>query len=334
MHGRSNAYIDAGAIGAARTRVEDSLRTKLKWATWQADAEADASIAMANVDRVMTDANLKAMASQALVNDGHCPPNAPATAIAALVFEQVYLARLTNTVQEKGDFWGGKNSVPSQRCKWSRAAALFTAAHLDALVRDGLCVIDDALTPAEARAARLEIAELDRAGQLEEVACQSKARVRNDRIGWVSQESVRSLPAIGVAMRLLRALPAEVERGAAQRSVADAGSSAPAEAGEGAQLAAANNASYWQMAVPTLCMAAVYAGSTSKPTFYCRHYDGGTPGTADAQRNPRRLVRTPPAVPELCSACAWRPRPQLVASADTVPTRSSRCILHRHASAT
>ena len=137
--------------------------------------------------------------------------------------------------------------MPAQRCKWARASALVTDDHIAELRSNGLVVIDGALSPAEVRAARIELADLDRCGQLAEVACQSKARVRNDRIGWVSQESAASLPALGVAMRLLRALPAEVESRAA---------AAAAAAGE--------DACYWRMAVPTLCMAAVYDGSKSK----------------------------------------------------------------------
>ena len=137
--------------------------------------------------------------------------------------------------------------MPAQRCKWARASALVTDDHVAELRSNGLVVIDGALSPDEVRAARIELADLDRCGQLAEVACQSKARVRNDRIGWVSQESAASLPALGVAMRLLRALPAEVESRAA---------AAAAAAGE--------DACYWRMAVPTLCMAAVYDGSKSK----------------------------------------------------------------------
>lgn len=215
---------------------------------------------MKSVNRVVSDPSLLAMSRQALINDRHCATDASDGTVAALVFEQVYLARLTNAVQTHGSFWGGRDAVLATQCKWGRAAQLLTRERVHTLEADGLVVIDGALSAAEVAAARAEVQRLDAAGQLEEVECQSKARIRNDRIGWLTQQSERELPALCLVARLLRGLPAEVERHA-------------------------SDAAPWgALRVPRTVMAAVYGGSPAAPTYYCKHYDGGGKG------NPRKLT--------------------------------------------
>lgn len=263
----SKPYIDDSLIAAAATRVEAALSSKLSWSTWRADAANERQKALANTDRVMLDARLLAMTRQALCNDGHCKEDAPNAAIAAFTFEQLYLNAMTTAVQERGDFWGGRKTVAADVCRLERAATLVTEQHVASLIADGLVVIDGALSQSEVRAARREMADLDTRGQLSEVECQSRARVRGDRIGWLSEASAASFPALGVAMRLLRALPAEVERHAAAVLRRDP-----------------ECARYWRCRIPSTCMVAIYPGSRTHPTFYCKHFDGGTAS------NPRRLT--------------------------------------------
>ena len=245
----------ADPMVAARRRVEGSLHHNFTWSTWQNDLDREAKQALAHTDRVMTDPKLLAMSRQALANDGHCAVNAPQAAVAALTFEQIYLSRVTTLVQTRGSFWGGKDAVPAASCRWSRAAGVLTAEHAAKLAMHGLVVVDDVLTAAEVDAARADIESLDARGELKEVTSQAKARLRNDRVGWLSAASASVMPALGVAIRLLRAIPAEVER----------------------QIG-------WQLSVPQTLMAAVYPGSPSQPAAYCKHFDGGGPG------NPRQLT--------------------------------------------
>lgn len=214
---------------------------------------------MQKVQRVLGDASLMTMSRRALANDGHCRPDASDEQVAVLVFEQVFLAKMTNAVQERGNFWGGSDAVPAAHCSWERAGGLLKRAHVEALEADGLVVIDHALSAAEAAAARAEVQALDGNGHLEEVKCQSTARIRNDRIGFISQNE-RAQPALAVVARLLRAIPAELERHTGKR------------------------APWGVLSVPTQVMAAVYGGSPSRPTYYCKHFDGGGTG------NPRTLT--------------------------------------------
>ena len=261
-------------VEAARQRVEASLRSKLTWAGWLKDAEAAASESFTKLQQVMTNANLLEMSRTALANDGHCDARAPDEVVAGLAFEQIYNARLTLLVQSKGDFWGGRHSIPAQQCKWDRVSKLVTAKHVESIERDGLVVIDDALSSSEVQAARAELAELHGRGELAEVEAQSRARIRNDKIGWIRQESTSGMPAIGIATRLLRAVPAEVERHASGRSN-----------GPGA------GAGYWRMAVPRLTMAAIYDGSPARATYYTKHFDGASnSASASGDNNPRRLT--------------------------------------------
>ena len=278
----SRQYVDDTSIAAARSRVEDTFRGKLTWPDCSSDCDAASTRQWPSLASACTAMAFRCWCVITLSTLAIACVDAADTAVSALVFEQVYLSRLTKIVQEKGDYWGGKTSVPSRECRCNRASGLVTASHVQSLLTDGLVVIDGALTPEEVRAAREEIAELDRGGQLRQVEYQSKARLRNDRIGWLSPQSAAAMPAIGVAMRLLRAMPAEVEVHAESFAAALAAGSSqpPLHAQQG----------YWRTSVPTLCMVAVYAGSLDNPTFYCRHYDGGSPGSADAVRNPRRLT--------------------------------------------
>jgi SM-20-related protein len=215
---------------------------------------------MANVHRVMSDSSLFAMSRQALANDGHCAADAPEPVIAAFVFEQIYLGRMTKLVQERGDFWGGKSAVPARACQWARATRLLTAAHVSTLAAEGLLVIDGALSEAEVAAARAEVDQLDAAGMLEVVDFQSKARIRNDRIGWIRQDGGSGgsggSPTLNMVARLLRALPAEVQKHDARL----------------------------QLTVPTNVMVACYDGNAEREKYYRRHFDGGSAG------NPRRLT--------------------------------------------
>jgi hypothetical protein len=224
------------SISAARKRVLDSLRAQLSWDGWQRDCAEHADEALAMTRKVLGDAALLAMSREALANDGHCRADAEPHVIAGLVYEQVYLSRMTRAVQERGNFWGGKTAVPPSECRWSRARAVMGAAEVATLEHEGLVVIDGALTADEAAAARAEVAALDRRGDLAEVSCQSKARIRNDRIGWVDERSGHG--AIGVAVRLLRALAHEVEAHTDRR-----------------------------LRVPANVMAAIYDGSKARPTY-------------------------------------------------------------------
>ena len=109
-----------------------------------------------------------------------------------MTFEQIFLARVTGIVQERGNFWGGKDAVPARECSWSRAAALLPPDQAADLASAGIVIIDGALTAAEAAAARAEVDAHDAQGVLKEVAAQAKARIRNDRIGWLSSASMIS----------------------------------------------------------------------------------------------------------------------------------------------
>ena len=113
-------YVDRELIEAARGRVESSLQSKLNWFGWRRDADAEVMTAMKNVHKVMTDANLATMSREALANDGHCATDASSTMIASLVFEQVYLARMTNLVQEVRHACG--LALPAARKTLSRDA--------------------------------------------------------------------------------------------------------------------------------------------------------------------------------------------------------------------
>ena len=109
------------------------------------------------------------------------------------------------------------------------------------------------LSAADVAAIRADFDALERSGQLKPVECQAKARIRNDRIGWVGAEA--ELPALHAARRLLRALPAEIERRAG-----------------------------WRLKVPQEVMAACYPGSEAAPGSYMKHFDRGSKG------NPRALT--------------------------------------------
>ena len=235
----------------------------MTWPSWRADVEREVEFAMKTVDRVFADPSLLQMSRQALANDGHCRADAPDVQIAALSFEQFYVSRLTTLVQSKGNFWGGKDAELAHKCSWSRAAALLSAETARRLLHEGIVVLDGALTSAEAAAARAEIAQLDRGGQLKEVEAQSKARVRNDKIGWIGagDQASADFPALHLAARLLRAIPHEVEKAC----------------GAG-----------WRLACPKVVMAAVYDGSPQRPTYYTKHFDGGPPGGGSG--NPRKLT--------------------------------------------
>ena len=208
------SYVDADLIAAAKQRTEASLMTRMTWPTWRADADKEAELAMDSLRKIFSDPSLLTMTRQALANDGHCKLNSPDALVASLAFEQVYVARLTNLVQDKGNFWGGRDAEPAAQCAWERASRLLTPEAARTLSRDGIVVIDGALTASEVAAARAEIDALDKRGELKVVEAQSKARIRNDRIGWVACSSNSTSgggpPGLRLVGKLLRAIPAAV----------------------------------------------------------------------------------------------------------------------------
>eukprot|EP00966_Prymnesium_polylepis_P231761 5361854-Prymnesium_polylepis.2 len=194
------------------------------------------------------------------------PPRAqgPPEMLFVAFFERGFKNLLLKAMQERGNFWGGADAVPADRCGWARAGALLPKLAVERLMAEGLVVLDGALSAAEVRAAvrarrlspfcsraqkrrrlppesmprcrahrahaseappppdprarvivaqRVEVQQLQLSGQLKPVEFQSP--VRNDTIGWVDcgdGGGGGGLRAIGVAGRLLRALPAEVAR--------------------------------------------------------------------------------------------------------------------------
>ena len=136
----------------------------------------------------------------------------PPEALLVCFFERGFKNLLLKALQEKGNFWGGADAVPADRCGWARATRLLPQRAVERLMERGLLVLDGALSPAEVRAARDEVRALQSAGRLQPVEFQSP--VRNDKIGWIESHGAgaASLPALGVAARLLRALPAEVAK--------------------------------------------------------------------------------------------------------------------------
>ena len=250
------------ALEAAKERTENSLRSKFTWDEWRADADREVEQSMSLLRTLLGKKQLFELTKQALVNDGHCSKEAPKATFVALAFEQIYTARLTTLVQEKGNFWGGRDADPSSACASELAHGLLTEEGAQKLRTDGLVVIDNAISAAQAAAARTEMRALDADGQLKEVESQATSRVRNDRIGWIGATTAdgaasSDVPALLIVTRLLRAMPAEVQR------LCGAG---------------------WELTVPKKLMCAVYDGSPSKPTYYMKHFDGGGKG------NPRKLT--------------------------------------------
>ena len=249
--------------------------TRMTWPTWRADADKEAGLAMDSLRKIFSDPSLLTMTRQALANDGHCKLNSPDALVASLAFEQVYVARLTNLVQDKGNFWGGRDAEPAAQCAWERASRLLTPEAARTLSRDGIVVIDGALTASEVAAARAEIDALDERGELKVVEAQSKARIRNDRIGWVACSSSNSTsgggpPGLRLVGKLLRAIPAAVEARQQQ------------EGGD--------NTRFPAMSVPTTVMCATYDGSPEQPTYYTRHFDGRKETGGGKDTNPRVLT--------------------------------------------
>ena len=52
---------------------------------------------------------------------------------------------MSDMVQKKGNFWGGRDGVPAETLSWSRAGRLLTAEGVRSLVEEGMVVIDGAV---------------------------------------------------------------------------------------------------------------------------------------------------------------------------------------------
>ena len=153
---------------------------------------------MAHVCEVMGEDRLQGMSRHALANEGHCALDAPTEEVASLVFEQVYLLGLSKLAHKKGDYWGGHLAVPAASCGWERAAQLVSPTAVEALKREGLAVIDGALSTEESAAACDALAALDALGALSVVESQSRAGLRNDRIIWVGAHILSDAPGLAV----------------------------------------------------------------------------------------------------------------------------------------
>jgi SM-20-related protein len=236
---------------------------------WQKEEEAVAVKAAASLGKVLSldrdelralATNLARQGNQSCEQCLQSPDIAAHAEVVALAFfERQYSRLLTELLQQRTDFWGVKQALPAAQCATPHAARVVTAARVDELVGQGLCVIDGALSDAEVAAARSEMERLHRSGELRSVEFQKANNVRNDLVGWLdttASELGTATHALAPVVSLLRGVPAEVQRHAG-----------------------------WALAVPPLVQAALYAGMPGAPSYYHKHLDCGDPSL-----NPRRLT--------------------------------------------
>ncbi|KAL1515308.1 hypothetical protein AB1Y20_001940 [Prymnesium parvum] len=250
---------------AARRRVIDSLAS-----TWSDGSAARAAL-LSCAPRCEAQARATAAAVVAargeysaemqrqLVATGVCTLaelRGPAAELSVRCFERGFANLLLQAMQAHGAFWGGADAVPAPRCGAARAARLVPLRAVRQLMAEGLVVIDGALSAAELHAAREEVRRMHERAELRPVGFQHA--VRNDHVGWVEEggREAEGVPALSAAVRLLRAVPAEVQKHTG-----------------------------WELSVPRKVMVAVYAGRDGEPSFYKRHFDCRDPRT-----NPRRLT--------------------------------------------
>ncbi|EOD39829.1 hypothetical protein EMIHUDRAFT_223381 [Emiliania huxleyi CCMP1516] len=227
----------ASLAAAAKARVLAGLAASLRSADgWEARASSAEEFAAATGRAVLGlgPAELAAVREK-LLSDGvrRQEELASAEQLAAAVFERALSGKLIEEAQQSGDYWGG-------------ASALITDGVRSALRPshgDGIAVVDGALSPSEVAAARSELLAMDGSARLSSVARRRNAVDCSSLMASGSR-------ALSLAVRLLRALPAEVQ-----------------EAGG------------WPLA------AAVYDGSRARAAFYKPHLDCKEPAS-----NPRRLT--------------------------------------------
>lgn len=259
-------------------RTETVLNAKLTWPTWREDAKKQRSAVLEELREALASKDDLNLARQQQIGEGRLHKvDAPDTWVAALVFEQLYSNRLVEMIKTSGNWFraesrGHDHAEPAQSLRSERAMQLLRGVPLSRLASDGFIIVDDALTLDEAIAARQVLATLDAQGQLRRV--QAQTAVRHDRVGWVGRSSAESSRALEVVYRLLRAVPAEVERyfhsGGGKSSC------------EGKRIG-------WEMVVPLDLQAAVYEGSAASPAYYRRHLDAD-PRRKTNERNPRRCT--------------------------------------------
>ena len=246
---------------AERGHITAGLANKLTWPDWQADVAAAEAFAMEAGYKVLTlSEDEVAAVRHMLAAERTGARMVGVEEVAAAVYARALSGKLANETQRRGDYWGGKSAVPSARCRWARASHFIAQSAVDALgpQMSGLVVLDHVLSEDEVASARSELLSLRESGELSDVRHQRAQGVRNDLIGWITpaHAEARGLRALSLVVRLLRALPAELER-----------------------------AGGWSLSVPEPVQAAVYEGSFRTPAFYKPHFDCKDPCT-----NPRRLT--------------------------------------------